>query len=831
MKTNTRAAKVVVSRVLVQSLLVVLMMALPCASSDAASSQEHKKVLLLSSHDSNLPAAIIIEQSLRTSLKSGSPVGVEVYAEYLDSTRTQLGDYEQELIAMLRRKYEGQKFDLIIAIDAPALRVLSRNEHEIFQDIPIVFMALDERTLSDLVLGPNMTGVWGDVHLKPNLELALGLHPETKKVVVVAGVSEFDKYWTTKAREDFRAFEGKLEFTYLIGLTIAEYQKALASLPEHSIVFLMTVTRDNAGNNYLNVDVLRQISPVTSVPIYGTTDAQLGLGIVGGRLVSFKAIGAQMAQMGLRVLAGEQPQAIAPHGTPSVVMFDWRELRRWGISEESLPPGSDVRFKGFTFWEQYRWRIIGLLAFSVIEALLIAVLLVERRRRWRAIIQLDERVRFESLLSKLSAEFADLPASKVDMMVKQWLDRLKDFWGEVTISFFEVPRSDGAVIAIPSEDTLPLPRTLAVNDLKEDEWCLDQLLKGTTINLPNVPAALSSEKIGEKTAANLKSLLAIPVAVNGTTFALALGTTRSYRTWPEDQVSQLRLVGEIFAGVLERKRGGEELRRTRDDLAHVARLTAMGEMAASIAHEVNQPLSAIATYGDACVLLLSGESPNVKKSLEAIDHIIKDSMRASEVVKRIRGLVKKTSHETAPQDLNQMILDMVAMTDADMQARSVQLELHLAHGLPWVLGDRVELQQVMLNLILNAFEAMSAIADRARKLTITTSRNGEAYVVVTVQDSGVGLNSEQPQHIFEPFVTTKTQGLGLGLSISRTILEAHGGRLWAEPNKGPGARFQFTLPTPGAELQWTLAQSSTSSTTIPQCETRSKCSLKPQAST
>jgi hypothetical protein len=114
-------------------------------------------------------------------------------------------------------------------------------------------------------------------------------------------------------------------------------------------------------------------------------------------------------------------------------MFDWRELRRWGISEESLPPGSDVRFKGFTFWEQYRWRIIGLLAFSVIEALLIAVLLVERRRRWRAIIQLDERVRFESLLSKLSAEFADLPASKVDMMVKQWLDRLKDFWGEVTI--------------------------------------------------------------------------------------------------------------------------------------------------------------------------------------------------------------------------------------------------------------------------------------------------------------------------------------------------------------------------------------------------------------
>ena len=220
----------------------------------------------------------------------------------------------------------------------------------------------------------------------------------------------------------------------------------------------------------------------------------------------------------------------------------------------------------------------------------------------------------------------------------------------------------------------------------------------------------------------------------------------------------------------------------------------MGEMAASIAHEVNQPLAAITTYGDACVRLLSGDSPNVKKSLEAINHIISDSMRASEVIKRIRALVKKTAHENKPQDLNQIILEMVALTEPDVLSKSVQLELHLAHDLPLVLGDRVELQQVMLNLILNGIEAMSATITNARELTITSTKNGAGTVVVTVKDSGVGLTPEQARRIFDPFVTTKPNGLGMGLSISRTILEAHGGRLWAEPNNGPGARFQFTLP-------------------------------------
>ena len=780
------------------SLIGVLILLPVCAAAQAPT----KRVLILSGSDPNYPGFSIINQGLRSVVRNGSSSRVEFIYELQeglvmppDSERD-----DQELVAYLSRKYAGKKIDLIFGLVAPRLRVLFKSNPGLFADIPkIIYDFEEEREATVRDLGPNVTGVWAKVELTKTLDLALVLQPEARRVVVVTGNSDQDRIRREKAQMDFRKYESRAEFIYPTNLTLDELKGQLAGLPKNCIVMYLTFSTDRAGNKYSGPEALSMIAPTSGAPIYGNSDTFMGAGIVGGSLINFEAIGKRVGEVSLRILAGEKPKDIPSSTMPNVTTFDWRELRRWGISEASLPPGSEVRFKEFTFWELYKWRIIAVLALCVIEALLIAFLLFERRKRQRAMVQLDERVRFESLLSKLSAEFIDLPASKVDTVVKQWLDRLKEFLGDVTISFFEVPASEGAAVTVPTGDASRFPRALAVKDVKEDEWCLAQLRKGTTINLPNVPAALSSENIGGKSTAGLKSLLAIPVAVNGKTFALALGTNRSYSAWDQNQLSQLRLVSEIFAGAFERQRSGEELQKTRNDLAHVGRLTAMGEMAASIAHEVNQPLAAIATYGDACLLLLSGESPNVKKSLEAINHIISDSMRASEVIKRIRGLVKKTAHENAPLDLNQIILEMVALTDADMQARSVQLKLHLADDLPLVLGDRVELQQVMLNLILNSIEAMSATVDRVRGLTISSSLNGGGQVLVKVQDSGVGLNSEQARHVFDPFMTTKTGGLGLGLSISRTIIEAHDGRLWAELNEGPGAIFQFTLPKAGEE--------------------------------
>ena len=374
-----------------QALSLMLVLAGPGAPSAAAQGEvEHKKVLILFQSDSSLPSQAILEQALRSNLKNGSATPVEVYSEYLDDGRTGMARYEKELVTLLRRKYEGKTFDVIFAVTQTPLRLLLRNQSELFPGTPIVFLTLDQRNLDELTLNPHVTGVWGEITFKPTLELALAFHPGTRRVVVITGVSDWDKYWLARAQEDFRPYESGLEFTYLTGLSSAELRQALGDLPAHTVVMFVTNVQDKAGNAYENRNLLDQIAPASTAPVYGNTDAQLGSGIVGGRLLSFEALGAEGAQVGLRVMAGEKPGAIAPHGITSASIFDWRALKRWGISESSLPPGSVIRFKELTFWERYRWHVTAALALIALQSALITVLLVERRRRRRAGEALDQ---------------------------------------------------------------------------------------------------------------------------------------------------------------------------------------------------------------------------------------------------------------------------------------------------------------------------------------------------------------------------------------------------------------------------------------------------------
>jgi signal transduction histidine kinase/ABC-type uncharacterized transport system substrate-binding protein len=374
----------VLFRQLFQGLWLALMIVAPCAATAVAQQAvENKKVLILFSNDSYTATQVTIDRALRSTLKNGSAVPVETYSEYVGNTRAGTG-YEQEFLALLRRKYEGKKFDVIFGIGQFPISVLMRNRDDLFAGTPIVSLTIDQRLVARIYPAPALTGVWGEITFKPNLDLALGLHPGTRRVVVVQGVSEADKDWATRAQEDFRAYESSLEFSYLAGLTVSEMRNALASLPPHTIVFFISSIRDKAGNIYESPEYLRQVAPASAAPIYGTTEGQLGNGIVGGNLLSFEALGTEGGQVGLRVLAGEKPEAIAPHGIQSVPMFDWRELKRWGIGEERLPPGSIVNFKELTFWERYRWHSAGAITLIIVQAALIAVLLVERKRRQHA---------------------------------------------------------------------------------------------------------------------------------------------------------------------------------------------------------------------------------------------------------------------------------------------------------------------------------------------------------------------------------------------------------------------------------------------------------------
>src|SRR5690349_17521258 len=365
-------------------------------SASAQSTQGTKKVLIVFTHQSDNPAQAIVEQALRSTLQTKSTGPVEIYSEYLDAVRTPLDNYEKQLVMQLQQKYAGKNFDLIFAVNPPALKLLLNNRGTLFPSAPIVFLVLDQQNLNGLDGGPNLTGVWGEVNYKATLELALNLNPGTRQVVVISGVGDWDNYWRSVVQQELRPFEGRVMFSYLTGLTITELQKALARLPPQTIVLFVSSTKDREGNNPGNLTVVRQICPVSTAPVYGNSDAQVGLGIVGGKVVSFDALGLEAAQVGLRVMNGEKPEAIAPHGIASVPIFDSRELKRWGISESSLPPGAIVKFKQVSLWENYKWTIIGLIAAVILEGLLILQLLNadrKRRRAERKTKQADQRVR------------------------------------------------------------------------------------------------------------------------------------------------------------------------------------------------------------------------------------------------------------------------------------------------------------------------------------------------------------------------------------------------------------------------------------------------------
>jgi C4-dicarboxylate-specific signal transduction histidine kinase len=248
--------------------------------------------------------------------------------------------------------------------------------------------------------------------------------------------------------------------------------------------------------------------------------------------------------------------------------------------------------------------------------------------------------------------------------------------------------------------------------------------------------------------------------------------------------------------VTARKRAEEErerLRQAQADLAHVNRVTTMGELTASLAHEVNQPIAAAVTNANTCVRWLTRDRPDLEEAREAATRIVKDGTRAAEIIKRIRLLFQKGTPERELVDVNEVIREMIVLLDGEAARYAVSVRAELAADLPQVMGDRVQLQQVFMNLMLNSIEAMKDV-DTTRELAVKSQPAENERILLSVSDTGVGLPPQYADQIFNAFFTTKGQGTGMGLSISRTIVESHGGDLWATENPGRGATFHLTLP-------------------------------------
>jgi C4-dicarboxylate-specific signal transduction histidine kinase len=444
------------------------------------------------------------------------------------------------------------------------------------------------------------------------------------------------------------------------------------------------------------------------------------------------------------------------------------------------------------------WQVVVGAVF-ILSLLLLAIgLMFERAWRRRAEVLLGERLQFETLLSEQVATFSRISPADVDREIQRALRRIADLlavdWGNLT-EYSDDRRIARVTHWWVADGVGPQPAAIGFEEIP---WVVTRLRRGELVRFSKIDELPEGDAtVDRKTYRRLgvKSQVAVPLTVEGAVVgALAFGTVGTERAWRDEFVQRLHLLGDVFAHTLSRRRSEMEGQRLRQDLAHVGRLSTMGELTASLAHELNQPLTAILSNAQAAQRLLTSDRDDLAEIGEILSDIVKDDKRAGEVIHRLRGFLKKSNAELAALDIGELIGQMARLVSSDAIIRNVAIRLDLAPGLPPVCGDRVQLQQVILNLLMNGLDAMRESGEGERALVLRTESGGPASVVVAVEDSGVGVDEADLDHVFHAFYTTKPDGLGMGLAIARSIVEAHGGHLEVRNNPGCGATFSFTLP-------------------------------------
>jgi signal transduction histidine kinase len=608
-----------VSRV-VQGCLALMVFVL--AATDAVAA-EPKRVLLLHSFGPQFVPWVFFAGQFREELFKQSPDKIDLYEASLEGARFQQTDEQRPIVEYLAALFQNRKLDLIVTIGAPATFFVQQYRAQFFPNVPLVIGAPEQRAIKPGMLTANDAPVPVALNFKKWIESILEVRPDTIHIAWIVGASPLERFWTEEFRRVSQPFESKISFEWFNDLTFEDMLKRVSKLPPHSAAFFVDLRVDAAGVPLDRDLVLPRLRAATSAPIFSYIDSYLGLGIVGGPMLSSEEVGRRMAEAAIRILKGESPGDIKmPAVTPGAAQYDWRELQHWNIKESELPAGSIIRFREPGVWEQYRSQVLLTCSVILVQAALISGLLFERRRRLRAEVQARQR----------SAE-----------------------------------------------------------------------------------------------------------------------------------------------------------------LAHINRYSMAGELTATIAHEINQPLGAILANIEAAEVMAESPAPDLREIREILADIRRDDVRASEVIRRLRGLLKKAPFELKDIDLNNVAEETVNFLSAWAVARQVAIISLIAPTPLPIKGDQIQLQQVILNLIVNAIDAMSGMPGDRRRIKVSTELDGTS-ACLSVSDTGPGIPADLVKQVFEPFFTTKSQGMGMGLSIARTIVEAHRGHLTAENLAGRGAAFRITLP-------------------------------------
>jgi signal transduction histidine kinase len=611
------------------SVLVAVTICIAGAPIHAQAVQETRKILMLYAYDPNAPGVVAFTQQFKAVVSEQFHNGAEIYDEYLDLNRFPDLDRTPQLARYFAEKYQGFRPDAIVAEGSPALRFATQRLSSLFPGVPIVYGNTFEPVVDFSALPANVTGRRQPLAFGSTYSLARALQPDAERVVVVSGASEMDSLLLSMALRQITPLLHGMELRVLQDWSYESLIDSLRRIPPRTVVIFSSFSRDQRGRKFNAGDLIASLTRVTSAPVYGIVRHWVGNGVVGGGVMDFAGDGMRTGRLLVRVLRRAPGEPMPPAevaATPLVA--DWRELRRWGLSEDHLPPDTEVLFRTPSLWERYRTTILVILGVLLLQSALILWLLVERRER---------------------------------------------------------------------------RRTQAA--LRESE-----------------------------------------------------------------------------AGAAEQ----------RLELAHLGRVAMVGELSATLAHEMKQPLTAILANAQAAQHLLKRDGFEMAELRDILEDIAADDKRAWDVIDHVRSFVKKSDSEPQLLSTNELVNEVLALMRTDLQHRGVLVSTQFCEPAPMVLGDRVQLQQVVLNLVMNACDAMSDMPRGERLLVIATARQGEARI--EVDDRGSGVAPDALARVFEPFVTTKRDGLGLGLAICRSILTAHRGHISAANNAERGATFGVSLP-------------------------------------
>jgi signal transduction histidine kinase len=630
------------SVIMVRSLLLLI---LGLAAADAALAKdtegESARVVILNATDPYLPAFLALDSALRETIRADSRAPVELFAETLDMHRFEKTRFEDELVALLQKKYHDMRVSVVVADALIALDFAQRHRAEIWPGAAIVFNSVPTAILQGRSLAARTIGVPVRLEFGQTLDLALKLRPATRRIAVVAGAADPDRRHLSLARPSLERYAGRLDVQYIVGLTLDETVAAVRALPADAVVLYLTVFRDGAGAPQVPREVLGRIAAVSRAPIFGVFETYLGNGIAAGSITSYGVQGRRAGELVARVLNGEEPADIGvqPADAPGC-MADWRQLRHWGINEKLLPADCEVRFREVTVWQRYQWQIFAALAVILVQAALIVVLTLNRRRLRRA------------------------------------------------------------------------------------------------------------------------------------------------RTALQDEYGRRREAESIAA-------------RMRGRLARFSKERSLGAMAAAISHEINQPLIAIQNYAQAARRRVQGDVDDKPRLIELFAKIEGQAERAGAITQRVRSLVNDAEPQLSPTPLYPLLEEIIRMMEPEIESRGFHIDCEPAGDLPEVLADALQVQLVLVNLLHNSMQSIGSGDQYDKRVSVDMRAINDREVQVSVTDRGPGVAPDRVADIFEPLYSGTSGGMGMGLAISRAIIEAHGGRLWYEPNPAGGAIFRFTLRTVG----------------------------------